>query len=114
MVGVTNSGQGLLAPSDLTLVPIDTTVTVTGDYVVVTGIPSQSIRVHTLFLTVGNNAVEIKFKSGATTLGTLQSTAAMALDFRDRPIFQCGAGQDFIINVANSRRITGWLEYARN
>lgn len=89
------------------------TINVAGDTTIIPGIALQSARVHRMMLTIGG-ATNITFRRDATALTGVMpffGGGSIMLDFTDRPWFETGAGEDFILNSSAAVSIGGRVDF---
>jgi hypothetical protein len=88
----------------------------TGDNIIVPGIAGSTILVYALFFVMGGDSF-VTIQSGATPLtGAMDMLdhGSVVLDYNRRPWFQCGDGEDFIINLAPGVSIDGRAYYTQS
>lgn len=87
-----------------------------GDNTLVAGIAGQTIRLWKIFLVV-NAAVNIQFKSGATTLTPVMNMLAngsFVLDFDGEPWLVTAVADALILNLSAAVQVSGRLYYTQS
>jgi hypothetical protein len=115
------AGSGWLVefdrPTTANLTSASINASLNGDNTLVVGSTSQTVRVFKLFL-VANAAVNIKFKSGASTdltaVMNLNAGGSVTLDFDGEPYFITASGAGFFLNLSSAQQVSGRVYYIKS
>ena len=96
---------------DLLQVPVD--IAVTGDHVIVPGLPEKIIKVHRLKV-IAATSVALTFKSDTTPLSGPEHSFGQILDIDlDNPWYTTAPGEDFVMELGADIQMGGTVWYSQ-